>query len=1184
MRADTPLTGTRVSYNIVVVTLDQHAAGPAARVAPRLAKDFPGLTITIHAAAEWAENPAALVRCKADLQTADIIIANLIFIEEHITAIMPDLLAARSRVDAFIGVIADSAIVKLTRMGDLDMSKPASAAMALLKKLKPSAKTSANSGEKQMSMLRRIPKILRWIPGRAQDMRAWFLSMQYWLGGSDDNIEQMVRFLIGRYSTRKDWRGTASKAPVDYPDVGLYHPRVKGRITTDLAALPRPAGATATVGLLMLRSYVLASDTAHYDAVIAAFEARGIACIPAFAGGLDGRPAIDAYFRSIDAMVSLTGFSLVGGPAYNDSPAAVAALSALDVPYIAAHPLEFQTLGQWASAGQGLGPIETTMLIALPEIDGATNPTVFAGRHGLDGCTGCAHKCKGNTDSRAMAPCPERVAVLAEKTLRLAHLRQTCNADKKVGIVLFGFPPNAGAAGTAAYLSVFEGLHNTLLAMKASGYTLDVPASVDDLRAAVLGGNAAQYGQPANVAAFVDADTIVAQTAHLAEVEAVWGAAPGRVQSDGRRLFVLGQQFGNVFVGLQPTFGYEGDPMRLLFERGFAPTHAFVQFYLWLRNSFAADALLHFGMHGALEFMPGKQAGMGAGDWPDRLIGEVPNIYLYAANNPSEATLAKRRSNAVTITHLTPPLAQAGLYKGLVDLKDSLTRWRSLVPMAPERAELETLIAEQAAAVDMAGHAPAALWLKLLEAEAALIPDGLHVIGRPMSSAARADYLNLLPPMDAEARARIDAQLQQDTEIPAILRALSARFIAPVPGGDLIRSPQILPTGRNIHAFDPFRMPTEFALRDGAAQADRLLAAHPTLPRSVALVLWGSDNIKSDGGPVGQALALMGARPRFDSYGRLCGADLVPLAQLGRPRIDVLMTLSGIFRDLLPLQTKMLAEAAYKCATADEPLSQNFIRAHALAYAAQMGVDLETASLRVFSNAEGAYGSNVNQLVDSSAFGDENELADAYEARKSFAYGRDGKAVKNAAMLQKALKNVDLAYQNLESVELGVTSVDHYFDTLGGIARAVKRQRGTDTPVYISDQTRGTGKIRTLRDQIALESRSRTLNPKFYESLLKHGAEGVRQIEAHVTNTMGWSATAEAVDPWVYQRLSETFVLDEAMRKRMAALNPVASARMANRLIEASERSYWSPDAATLAALQGAADELEDRLEGIAAE
>jgi len=1189
MHVEPTITGTRIGYNIVIVTLDSHAAGPAARISPRLAEDFPGLNVSVHASAEWAENPAALARTKEALATADMVVANLLFIEEHITAILPDLIAARERVDAFIGVIADSQVTKLTKMGDLDMSKPASGMMAMLKKLKPKKGNSATSGASQMSMLRRIPKILRFIPGKAQDLRAWFLSMQYWLGGSDDNIEQMIRFLISKYSTHQNWRGGVSKAPINYPEVALYHPDLATRITTYAADLPRPAGSTLTVGLLMLRSYVLASDTSHYDAVIRAFEAKGIACLPAFAGGLDGRPAITTYFQDgkavkIDAMVSLTGFSLVGGPAYNDSEAAVEALTLLDVPYIAAHPLEFQTLGQWANAPSGLGPIETTMLIALPEIDGATNPTVFAGRHGLDGCTGCSHMCKGSIDSKAMSPCHERITSLAEKTHRLASLRQKGNADKKVGIVLFGFPPNAGAAGTAAYLSVFESLHNTLKAMRADGYVVEVPETVQDLREAVLHGNASRYGQPANVAEFISADHIVANTPPLKVIEATWGPAPGKIQSDGRSVFVLGQHFGNVFVGLQPVFGYEGDPMRLLFERGFAPTHAFVQFYMWLRNTFNADVLLHFGMHGALEFMPGKQAGLGARDWPDRLIGEVPNIYLYAANNPSEASLAKRRSNAITITHLTPPLAQAGLYKGLVELKDTLTRWRNTPPDAPEKPDLEVLIVEQAAAVDMNGRDPAALWLKLLEAEDALIPDGLHVVGRPMSAEQRMDYLNLLPPMDAKERARIDKLLQTDTETVALMRALSGRFIQPVPGGDLIRSPQILPTGRNIHAFDPFRMPTEFALRDGAAQATKLIEAHPTLPRTVAVVLWGSDNIKSDGGPIAQAMALMGTRPRFDSYGRLCGADLIPLSELSRPRIDVLMTLSGIFRDLLPLQTKMLAEAAYKCATADEPLSQNFVRAHSLAYAEQMGCDLETAALRVFSNAEGAYGSNVNVLVDQSAFGEEDELADAYEARKSFAYGRNGKAVKNAEVLQKALKDVDLAYQNLESVELGVTSVDHYFDTLGGIARAVKRQRGVETPVYISDQTRGTGKIRSLRDQIALESRSRQLNPKFYEGLLKHGAEGVRQIESYVTNTLGWSATTAQVDPWVYQRLTETFVLDDEMRRRMATLNPQASARMANRLIEASERSYWTPDAATLAALQGAADELEDRLEGIAAE
>ncbi|WP_156945831.1 magnesium chelatase subunit H [Roseicyclus elongatus] len=1175
-------------YRVVIVTLDAHAAGPAARVSDRLGKEFPGLNVSVHASAEWAENPEALEEAKIAIKHGDIIVANLLFIEEHIRAILPDLQARRDHCDAMIGIISAKEVVQLTRMGDLDMTKPASGPMKLLKKLRGSKEGSngapSGSGEKQMKMLRRLPKILKFIPGKAQDVRAWFLTMQYWLGGSDDNVEQMVRFLVGRYATDRDFAGADAAAPIDYPEVGLYHPDLPDHhITTDLADLPQPENPVGTVGLLMMRSYILASDTAHYDAVIRRMQKSGLAVIPAFAGGLDGRPAISAYFDKgrIDALVSLTGFSLIGGPAYNDSAAAVEVLKDLDVPYIAAHPIEFQTLGQWSSSNGGLGPVETTMLVALPEIDGATNPTVFGGRHGVDGCQGCSLACACRSDTRAMAPCTERVTSLVEKTRRLAMLRRKQNAEKKVGIVLFGFPPNAGAIGTAAYLSVFESLHNTLKQMKADGYDVEVPATVDDLRRAVLEGNAKQYGQEANVAAHVDADTIVRTTPPLKAIESVWGPAPGKIQSDGRGVFVLGAQLGKVFVGVQPTFGYEGDPMRLLFEHGFAPTHAFTTFYLWLRNTFGADVLLHFGMHGALEFMPGKQAGLGARDWPDRLIGEMPNVYLYASNNPSEATLAKRRSNAVTITHLTPPLAASGLYKGLSELKDSLTRWRALSPDAPERQDLAELIEAQAEAVDLTERDPDKLWLTLLETEDALIPDGLHVVGRPIAEAELQEHLRVMAETDPETRNRVENLLRQETELGALMRALSGRYIEPVPGGDLIRSPEVLPTGRNIHAFDPFRMPTAFALQDGAKQAQKLIEAAGEMPRSVALVLWGSDNIKSDGGPISQALALMGATPRFDGYGRLCGADLIPLEELGRPRIDVVMTLSGIFRDLLPLQTRMLAEAAYKAATAEEPAEMNFVRAHALDYMQKMGVEMEEAALRVFSNAEGAYGSNVNALIDSGAWGEEDELADAYEARKSFAYGMDGKARKNAGLLQNALKDVDLAYQNLESVELGVTTVDHYFDTLGGISRAVKRAKGKDAPVFIGDQTRGEGKVRTLQEQVALETRSRSLNPKWFEGLLKHGHEGVRQIEAQVTNTLGWSATTGQVDPWVYQRLSETFVLDEDMRRRLAELNPQASVRMANRLLEAFERNYWQPDEATLAALQAGADELEDTLEGL---
>jgi len=811
-----------------------------------------------------------------------------------------------------------------------------------------------------------------------------------------------------------------------------------------------------------------------------------------------------------------------------------------------------------------------------------------------------------------------------------------------VALVLFNFPPNAGNTGTAAYLAVFASVYNTLKAMRREGYHVDLPADVDELRERIVNGNGAQFGAHANVFTRIPTDDHVQREPYLAEIEGQWGPAPGKQLSDGASLFVLGEQFGNVFVGVQPSFGYEGDPMRLLFDKGFTPTHAFSAFYRFLREDFGANAVLHFGTHGALEFMPGKQAGLSGACWPDRLIADLPNMYLYASNNPSEGTIAKRRAAATLVSYLTPPIANAGLYRGLADLKASLERWRKLDPDAPadERNELAALIQAQAAEVDLAEVSSetepewdagaeeriARLTDELLELEYTLIPHGLHVVGEPPNAEERTDLLLAVAEgmtegcaereVSREAIATLvdggapalalqkggmpvteenlklmsdlagyDRLMSEDHELPAILRALEGRFVRPAPGGDLLRSPEILPTGRNLHGFDPFRLPSVYAVRDGIKQAQILLDRHTQdgnpLPESVAMVLWGTDNLKTEGGPIAQALALIGAKPRLDSYGRVCGAELKPLAELGRPRIDVVMTLSGIFRDLLPLQTKLLAEASYLAATADEPVEQNFVRKHALAYQEANGCDMETAALRVFSNADGAYGSNVNHLIDNSGWDDEDELAETYTRRKCYAYGRSGSPMRQAELLNSVLGDVQLAYQNLDSVELGVTTVDHYFDTLGGISRAVNRSKGGEVPVYIGDQTRGDGKVRTLSEQVALETRTRMLNPKWYEGMLKHGYEGVRQIEVHVTNTMGWSATTGQVAPWVYQRMTETFVLDDEMRERLAALNPTASAKVANRLLEAHERNYWSPDDATLEALRRAGEELEDRLEGI---
>jgi magnesium chelatase subunit H len=1208
---------------VVIITLDNHLSGAVARAQDHFTRIQPGLTIGFHAAADWEEKPETLEAARADIARGDIILMTMLFLEDHIRAVLPQLTARQTQCDAMIGLMSAGDVVKLTRMGDYRMDKPASGLLSIIKKMRGTNKAGASSGAGQMAVLRRLPKLLKFVPGTAQDVRAYFLTMQYWLAASDDNVVDMIRALVDRYADgeRRGLRGTMkAQLPRDYPEVGVYHPALPQRMARTVTELPRRRGAAGTVGLLMLRSYVLARDAAHYDGVIAAMEAAGLNVIPAFAGGLDGRPAIDALFMkdgvaTVDAVVNLTGFSLVGGPAYNDTAAAEATLSRLDRPYIAAHPLEFQTLQAWGTSRQGLLPLESTMMIAIPELDGGTLPMVFGGRSDGTGtpCTGCQRGCTFASSGpiRAMRPCTERAEMLAARVLKLVELRRAANAEKRVAVVLFNFPPNAGAAGTAQFLAVFESLQATLGRLASEGYTVEVPASSDDLRERILGGNAARYGSEGNVHARVSADSIVRRETWLRQIEAAWGPAPGKLQSDGASVHVLGAQFGNVFVGIQPALGYEGDPMRLLFEGRFAPTHAFAAFYRWLREDFRAHAVLHFGTHGSLEFMPGKQTALSAECWPDRLIGDLPNIYLYAANNPSEGVLAKRRSGATLISYLTPALTNSGVYKGLADLKASVDRWRQADPDSDEIAVLADLIADQATALDLDGSDVTALAAKLYEIERELIPQGLHVAGAAASREERIDMIAAASGARGTALAAdtieaivagtiaLDTPLLKDMsalnialssngEIDGLVRALNGQFILPVSGGDLLRTPEILPTGRNIHGFDPFRLPSAFAVKDGAAQAQRLIersiADSGHIPETVAMVLWGTDNLKSEGAQIAQAMALMGARPRFDSYNRLAGAELIALEELGRPRIDVVVTLSGVFRDLLPLQTRMMAEAALLASQADEPVEANFIRRHSLAHQAEHGCDIETAALRVFSNAEGAYGANVNLMIDNGGWSDPDELADSFERQKGYAYGVKGTPLRQAALLASALKTVDCAYQNLESVELGVTTIDQYVDTLGGISRAVTRAKGGQAaPVYIGDQTQGTGKVRSLQEQVALETRTRILNPVWTEGLLRHGYEGVRQIEGSVTTTMGWSATTGEVDPWVYQRIGETYVLDAAMRERIASLNPRAAARVANRLIEASERNYWQPDAATLAALHAASDELEDRLEGVVA-
>ncbi|NCV72558.1 MAG: DUF3479 domain-containing protein, partial [Burkholderiaceae bacterium] len=656
---------TPIPIRLVLVTMDTHLNSAARRAQFQLQRVIPGLSLQIHAASEFTGNPELIEKAVQDIARGDIVLATMLFMEDHYLPVFEALKAKRDHCDAMVCAMSAGDVVKLTKIGKLDMSKPASGPMAILKKLRPKPKTEGekqtSSGAKQMKVLRLIPQILRWIPGTAQDVRVYFLTLQYWLGGSEENLFNLFSYLINRYAAgpREALQGLAKPTdPVEYPDLGVYHPRMKNRLSEKLSDLPKvipDSKRRGRVGLLLLRSYLVSGNSGHYDPVIAALEAHGLQVVPAFAAGLDARPAIDTYFIknnevTVDAVISLTGFSLVGGPAYNDAKAAEEVLAKLDVPYIAAHPVEFQTLTQWGGSDRGLMPVESTIMVAIPELDGATQPMVYGGRPGAAGttCTGCHQRCTFTEDHNPqdMFTCVERTAMLASRTAKLVDLRNSDKANRKVGLVIFNFPPNAGHTGTAAYLNVFESLHQTMLGLKADGYTLTVPDTPEALRKEIIEGNAQQYGAEANVHTIISADEHVKRERWLSEIEAQWGPAPGKQWSNGSGIFILGKQYGNVLVTVQPGFGFEGDPMRLLFEKGFAPTHAFSAFYRYLREDFAANAVLHFGTHGALEFMPGKQAGMSGSCWPDRLISDLPNFYLYASNNPSEGAIAKRRAGA----------------------------------------------------------------------------------------------------------------------------------------------------------------------------------------------------------------------------------------------------------------------------------------------------------------------------------------------------------------------------------------------------------------------------------------------------------------------------------------------------------------------------------------------------------
>ncbi len=1258
-----------------------------------------------------------------DIADANIFIASLIFIEDLADKVVAAVQPHQEHLDVSIVFPSMPQVMRLNKMGSFTMENLGQSKSAIAQFMRNRKKQSGSSFQDSMlKVLRTLPKVLKYLPvDRAQDARNFMLSFQYWLGGSADNLENFLLMLADKYVC-KDGQSFQYADPVVYPDMGIWHPLApkmfedadeywewfnnRDDITEDLRDPLAPC-----VGLVLQRTHLVTGDDAHYVAIVQEFEVMGARVIPVFSGGLDFAKPVDEYFWDkrikgvepttyVDVVVSLTGFALVGGPARQDHPKAIESLKRLNRPYMVALPLVFQTTEEWEESELGLHPIQVALQIAIPELDGAIEPIILSGR---DGATG-----------RAIA-LQDRVEAIAQRAMKWANLRKKPKLDKKVAITVFSFPPDKGNVGTAAYLDVFGSIYEVMQALQHNGYDIpELPDSPQALMEAVIHDAQAQLASPElNVAYKMSVMEYERLTPYYESLKENWGDAPGHLNTDGQNLLIYGKHFGNLFIGVQPTFGYEGDPMRLLFSRSASPHHGFAAYYTYLEQVWKADAVLHFGTHGSLEFMPGKQMGMSGACYPDSLIGSTPNLYYYAANNPSEATIAKRRSYAETISYLTPPAENAGLYKGLKELSELIGSYQGLKE-GGRGIQIALTIADQSIILNLDKDIPeltdpdnfkaklqdpdahelrdnfiGSVYRRLMEIESRLLPCGLHVIGKPPSAAEAVATLvniasldreedglkslmriiaesigrnmeevyrnsdrgiladvNLLQDITTATRAAVGALVQAqvdtdgrvsmlsklnffnlgkkapwveslhqsgypnvneddlkplfeyleycleqvcaDNELGALLKALEGEYVLPGPGGDPIRNPLVLPTGKNIHALDPQSIPTLAAVQSAKIVVDRLLERQRLdnggdYPETIACVLWGTDNIKTYGESLAQILWMVGAKPVPDALGRINKLELLSLEELGRPRIDVVVNCSGVFRDLFINQMALLDQAVKMAAESDEPLEMNFIRKHALEQAEEMGINLRQAATRVFSNASGSYSSNINLAVENSTWEEEKELQDMYLNRKSFSFNSDNPGIMddNREVFESALKTADVTFQNLDSSEISLTDVSHYFDSDPTKVVSSLRDDGKKPAAYIADTTTANAQVRSLSETVRLDARTKMLNPKWYEGMLSHGYEGVRELSKRLVNTMGWSATADAVDNWVYEDTNSTFIKDPEMCKRLMDLNPNSFRRMVGTLLEVNGRGYWETSEENIERLQELYQEVEDRIEGV---
>jgi cobaltochelatase CobN len=1027
---------------------------------------------------------------------------------------------------------------------------------------------------------------------------------EYLRHGDVDNVEQLLRFLADTFLLE----GYGFAPPREVPDLGVYRrdERLPGR---------------PTIGICFYRSHFLTGNTAFVDGLIDAIHSAGAGAFAVWSYSL--RPGVDGAVAALDLLAGeidalITTMLATGGSGAADAEQWDARpLVALDVPVLQAVTAT-QSRAAWEASDSGLQPLDAATQVAIPEFDGRLLAGVVSFK-------------ERDPDSPVGAAVPhyvpdrERCARVAGLAVRHARLRHLPAADRRVAVLLTAFPTKHARIGMAVGLDTPASALKLLDAFGQDGMRVEHDfVSGDELMHALVaaGGHDPEFLTDAQLAAAplrLPAQEYLTWYATLPQslrtsIEQRWGPPPGEQYVDGGDFVIAGLELGNVLVAIQPPRGYGEDPVGIYHDPELPPTHHYLACYRFLDAHWGADAIVHLGKHGTLEWLPGKMLALSPACAPDAAIAEIPLIYPFVVNDPGEGIQAKRRAHALIVDHLVPPMQRAGTYDELAELEALLDDYARLEVLDPsklpslatriwsaiERANLQADL-DIAQRPDDLGALVEHIDGYLCEIKDIQIKDGLHVLGSPPEGEQLrglvAAILDTPADQDALAHPRAPDVVRRirgaANELRSVVRALNGRHVESGPSGAPTRGRlDVLPTGRNFYSVDPRALPTELSWEVGRRLADAALERHVKdtgeLPRMIGLVAWGTSAMRTGGDDVAEILALLGVRPVWHPASRrVTGLEVIELEELGRPRIDVTVRISGFFRDAFPHLIALLDDAVATVAALDEADEDNYVAAHARADAERLAGELDEraawrrATARVFGSKPGTYGAGLLQLLDARDWRGDHDLAAVYEAWGGFAYGRGLNGDPAPEAMRDCFGRIELAVKNVDNREHDILDSDDYYQYHGGMVATVRALSGREPAAYVGDSSHPERvHIRTLDEETRRVFRARVANPRWIGSMVRHGYKGAAELAATVDYLFGFDAVAGVAADWMYEQVADRYLLDADIQAFMSRSNPWAARSIAERLLEAADRGMWAaPSPEALAQIRERYLELEGELE-----